>query len=292
MVDSSLLVTCPMLSVRRRVIVDGAVSNVNGTPSGGTTSPKVVRTEIDWVAGAFDVAKAARLAGASVTWLSLVEPDLEASVRAELEGSGIVCDLVSVPAASRVQTQYVDEAGKLLFEVSEERMPSIADVDHLLDRAEKQLAAGASFAVAAGDLVGASRVDFMERIVGRAWGFGVKTICVETGPSLKQAFHTEPFAALVPADELTKVSPPDQGVEETEAETLARIFEDAVRLLIVTRDDGSAIAVTRAETRSLGALNGIDPAVLMGAVAARLVVAGDKYLEAVEEGIGILRAEA
>lgn len=280
MAESTLLVTCPMLSARRRVIVDQ-----------DSVPPRAVRTETHWIAGAVGVAKAARLAGASVTWLSLVEADLEASVRAELEGAGVRCEFVRVGAATQVVTEYVDGGGNELFQVSEDRTPSVSDVDHLLDRLEKLLQRGVSFVVVAGDLVGAPRVDYMERVVGRAWGHGVKTICVEAGAAIKQAFHTNPFAALVPEAELIKVCPPAAGVTQDDAQTLARVFEDAVRLVVVTREDGTAYAATRTETRPLGVLNGLNPSELMGAVAARLVVAGDDYLGAVTEGMDVLRAE-
>ncbi len=278
-----LLLTAPLHRISRRVRVDGG----DGSPW------RAGEVETALGADVLEVAGAARRLGAEVTAVVAAEPAFAASLRAALEALGATVELIEVGAASLAHTRYVDADGDVRFEVTEGAPPSTDEVDRLLDRLGRALEDEPDLAVVAGDLDGGPRRDFAERVVGRAWGLGVRTILVPNGASLKQAFHTQPLAARVDAGELLAVSPPDEGVVETQEETLARIFLDPVRLLFVRRDDGVVLAAARAGTRELGRPDEWRPAALLGAFAALAPTCGDEYLDAAAAAFeAVSRADA
>ncbi|MFG0319083.1 MAG: hypothetical protein ACF8XB_17555 [Planctomycetota bacterium JB042] len=278
-----LLLTAPLHRISRRVRV-----------AGGDEGPwRATTVETELGAEVLEVASAATRLGAEVTAVVAAEPSVAADLRSALEGLGASVELIEVGSASLAHTRYVDADDAVRFEVMEGAPPSTDEVDRLLDRLGRRLEDEPDFAVVAGDLEGGPRRDFAERVVGRAWGLGVRTILVPNGASLKQAFHTQPFAARVDADELLAVSPPDEGVEETQEETLARIFLDPVRLLYVRRGDGMVLAAARAGTRELGRPEAWRPAALLGAFAALAARCGDDYLAAgVEAFEAVSRSDA
>lgn len=227
-------------------------------------------------------ALAARAAGANVRFVGLADAAGVAGARARFQAAGIASDWIEVPAVAAQRTGDPQRGGETRPEVPETVLPPAADVDRLLDLLGERVAAGVSRVVVAGDLDGGPRIDFAERVVGRAWGLGVRTLLAVSGAALKQAFHTQPFGAFVRELDLATVSPPDGGAVETPAQTLARIFEDPVRILLVLAPDGRVRAERRGASIELGVLGDHTPGELMGALAARADEQGD-VLEAARQ---------
>lgn len=280
--SGSLIIVAPLLRSFRSLRLEV------GTDA-GTASTEKIQLLDDSVAAAL----AARSAGARVRFLTLGENSLTPSLLDRLKPAGVEVDAISVTSACLERRRYVESAdGSVKLDAWELRPPTPADVDRLLDRLARELEKDWDFVVVSDDLLGAPKVDFAERVVGRAWGLGKKTVLIPDGASLKQAFHTQPYAAFVPESELQVISPPAAGVTETTEQTLARIFEDPVRLLIVLRADRTLLAASRRGREELGPLAPATPAQVMGAIAARLAVAGDDYLLAAREGMRRTRAAA
>lgn len=269
MATPTILITAPMLRVTRRVPVTGG----GDAPWHGGSPETILDPE------SFAAVRAAKAAGARVVCVFIVESSLADDVRQAVTAIGAEVDLLETGGASVRHTTYVGEDGQARFEVIEGAPPSSADVDRLLDRVGRHIEETPDRVVVSGDLEGGPRRDFAERVVGRAWGLGVRTVLVPDGPSLKQAFHTQPLAAWARASDLQSVSPPDEGETETEEETLKRIFEDPVRLLYVRRDDGTVFAAARAGNRELGQPAEWHPGGVLGAFAALLPVDGEEYLD-------------
>jgi fructose-1-phosphate kinase PfkB-like protein len=231
-------------------------------------SARVLESKAEIASAPLQAAFAARDAGAAVTFLCLAEPAQSALVGPMLRQRGIGTELLEVPRVGLQETCYFGADGAVRFWAVEPRLPSPPEIDRLLDRIESLLP-GAALIVVAGDLEGARRQDFAERVIGRAWGLGVKTILARPGESLKQAFHAYPLGAFVPEEELPALAPADpKDPEEPIQRTLERIFTDPVQVLVLRRADGTVAAATRAGTDELGMLRDVDPGALMGALAA------------------------
>ena len=275
--ETRIIVIAPLLRARRVASIDASAR-----PAVVTSS----QVELD--RGPTDVALAAKRAGADVLFLGLADALVSDQARQRLGDAGIASEWIDAAGAATVDTRYVS-AGEEQLAVLEHRLPGNETVDRLLDRLGERVAEGAAMVVAAGDLDGSRRLDFVERVVGRAWGLGVPTFATRSGESLKLAFHTQPLGAVLPASELRLVSPPDKGVEEDEEQTLKRIFEDPIRLLLLSRDDGTITAAVRGETRDLGSHDGVDPGQLAGCVAAMIAGGTADHLAAAESGLRFAR---
>ena len=279
----SILVTAPMVSVVRKVSVTGA----DGAPFRAGASEDTLDSQI------FDVVRGARKAGADVHCVFAVEASVEAAVRARLEELGAHADLVIAGSASARDTTYVDPDGTTRFQVTEGLPPTSADVDRLLDQLGRRIEEKPTAVIAARDIEGGPRRDFAERVVGRAWGLGIRTVLVENGASLKQAFHTQPLAAWAEETELIAVSPPENAeaetpeTPETPEQILTRIFEDPIRLMFVRRGDGELVAAVRAGLEPLGRPERFLPGAALGAFAAVMPKHGEEYLNAGREAYDI-----
>ncbi len=262
------------------------------------SEPVQARTEsVHLLDDSVATALAARSAGSRVRFLTLSETSLTPMLRQRLEPAGVEVEVIPVEAAGLERRQYLEASGaSVRLDVWEPRPPEPADVDRLLDALARQIERDWDLVVVSDDVFGATKVDFAERVVGRVWGLGKKTVLIPDGASLKQAFHTQPCAAFVAESELQAVSPPAAGVTESTEQTLVRIFEDPIRLLIVHRDDGTVLAASRRGREELGPLAPASAAQLMGAIAAGLTVAGDDSggdsLEAAREGARRVREAA
>jgi hypothetical protein len=274
-----LIVTSPLLRTK-------TVAKVAGEPGRPLS---IYERQVEFCPEPLSVALRAKEAGAEVTYLGLSEPCLLEAARSELERHGIVTEIIEAEAAALETIEYVGQDGGSLLEVVDHRLPAISDVDLLLDRLGVLLERGPACVVAASDLEGAETLDFVERVIGRAFGMGARTITAVSGASLKQAFHARPLAAFCEERELIRISPSRQGAPETTAETLRRIFEDSTRLLLVLGNDGIVRAAAREGTVELGPLFDLRSTELMGAVAARLVQTGEEYLAAAREAYALMR---
>ncbi|MBI4881118.1 MAG: hypothetical protein HY812_15890 [Planctomycetes bacterium] len=278
-----LIVVSPMLSASTACVVAAA--------EGGGLRTCSRRSEV--VLGPLRTAFAARAAGAEVLFLSLAEPLLATIVRPLLVERGVEPVLLQAPAAAREKLCYQDESGATLFAVDDVRTPAALDVDRLLDEIARLLAAGPAAVVVAADLEGKHPMDFAERVVGRARGLGADTYLAQSGPPLWQAFHATPCAAILPEEEIALLLPRADGREEKHEETLRRLFEDPLRILLLCRQDGGVRAVTRDAARDLGPLGAAESGELMGALAARCALAGGDCLRAAVEALALLaRSEA
>ncbi|MFH0945956.1 MAG: hypothetical protein V2A76_12215 [Planctomycetota bacterium] len=262
-----LIITSPLLRARTEATVS---SLDNGLFD-------VVDRKVELLAEPMNVARAAGDAGADVIFLGLAEPGMAEAARAELERHGFASEFIEVASASCQEIEYRDREGDLKLHVIDRCLPSAPDVDLLIDRLGKLLERGAAFVVTASDLDGAPTQDFVERVIGRACGLGVRTITAVTGDSLVQAFHAHPMAAFCEEKLLLRLAPPKPGTTEAAAETLKRVFEDPVRVMLVLQESGSLLAATREATEELGPLGSIKPGELIGALAAQLIAMGDDF---------------
>lgn len=270
---SRLIVVSPQLTVTTTSVVDEqAEGSAQVRSQSGRLHP-----------GAALSARAAREQGADVLYLGLAEPQHEALLRTELEPLGIEVVVLPAAAASCLEHRFVTADDQLRYAVSEVRLPDPDDVDRLLDRLGQETSAGASFIVTAEDLTGMDKPNFVERVIGRAWGLGIRTFTSLGGASLKQAFHSQPLGSWMMENEIRKASPPDAGVEETTEESLDRIFLEPTRILLVHRNDGVLMAASREGRTELGPAGLLEPSALIGALAARLVAGGTEYLSAAQE---------
>ena len=265
-----LIVTSPLLRARTEATVKSRSDGLFD----------VIDRKVELLEEPLSVARAAGDAGADVIFLGLAEPGMAAVARAELEQHGFASEFIEVASASCQEIEYRDEAGERKLHVIDHCLPSVADVDHLIDRLGKLLEQGAAYVVVASDLDGAPTQDFVERVIGRAWGLGVRTITAVTGDSLKQAFHAHPMVAFAEESLLPRLAPPKPGTTEETADTLKRIFEDPVRVMLVIQENGSLLAATREASEDLGPLGSINPAELIGALSARMIALGDDLLGA------------
>ena len=287
--NQRLIVTSPLLRA-------ATVATVQGEP-GRPVSVLARRVELS--SEPLNVALGARQSGAEVTYLGLAEPQTARLARSDLERHGIATEIIEVNSACLETIDYVDRDGQSRLKVIEPRLPSIPDVDRLLDRLGALVERGAAYVVVASDLEGAETQDFAERAIGRAWGLGVRTITTVNGASLKQSYHCQPAVAFCEESELLRFSPAPEGVQETTPETLRRIFEDSIRLLLMLGKDGIVQAVSRAATVPLGPLSGLRPQELMGGLAAKLIGAGEDYVGAaqaafaeLQQAVDVVPAEA
>lgn len=278
------------MSASRLVVVSPMLSHALVHEVDPTTRPRrVTRSTVSLTASPLSLVAAAQKTGAELLCLALVEAAHAEVAASALDAMGVEHDLLVTPAASRALVTYRSAAGEDLFEVQEDRVPAVREVDRLLDRLGAQIDRGAGLVLVTNDLHGAKRRDFAERVVGRSWGLGVRTVLAESGPSVRQAFHTQPFGAVVPAEELQQVSPADASARESRDETLRRIFEDPIRVLLLPTAEGSLIAAARGGSRDLGALLGVDPAAVMAAMAGRWVREADDELALAEAALHLLR---
>ncbi len=273
-----LIVVSPMLSASTACTVAAAAG-------GGWRT--VSRTS-ELALGPLRPAFAARAAGAEVLFLALAEPLHAAAARSLLVERGVEPLLLETPAAARDLLRFVDESGAPHFAVEDLRTPSTQDVDRLLDELALLLAGEPAAVVVGADLEGKRPMDFAERVVGRARGLGADTYLAESGPPLWQAFHATPCAAILPAEEIARLLPRADRREETQEETLRRLFEDPVRLLLLCQPDGQVRAVTRDAARDLGPLGAVEPGELIGALAARCAAPGSDCLAAAAEALAQL----
>jgi hypothetical protein len=224
-----VIVTAPLVRALRRVVVDGDGTSVDAPA-------RVVRESLELDQGICAAALGARAAGADVTFFALCEAALEKALRASLEARGVSCRLRIVGAASAGVTRFESNSGEPRFIVGESRLPELADVDRLQDDLADDLLRAPAFVVVAGDLDGARRPDYAERIVGRAWGLGTKTLVATSTPSLKQAYHTYPYGIVLRAEDARSIcAMPRTSATETMEETLARSFSESMRLFAIRR---------------------------------------------------------
>lgn len=240
-----VIVTAPLVRALRRVVVDGDGTSVDAPA-------RVVRESLELDQGNCAAALGARAAGADVTFFALCEAALEKALRASLEARGVSCRLRIVGAASAGVTRFESNSGEPRFIVGESRLPELADVDRLQDDLADDLLRAPAFVVVAGDLDGARRPDYAERVVGRAWGLGTKTLVATSTPSLKQAYHTYPYGIVLRAEDARSIcAMPRTSATETMEETLARSFSESMRLFAI-RSGPRAIELATAEGVAAG----------------------------------------
>ncbi|MBK6938706.1 MAG: hypothetical protein IPH13_00665 [Planctomycetes bacterium] len=239
---SRVIVTAPLIRAVRKVIVDGG-----GT--GADAPARILRESLELDEDACAAAFGARAAGADVTFFALCEAAVEKALRARLEPQGVACRLRVVPAASAGMTRFESTDGAARLVVSESRLPELAEIDRLQDDLADDLLRAPAFVVVVGDLDGAKRPDYAERVVGRVWGLGLKSLIATSTPSLKQGYHTYPYGIVLRAQELRSIcAMPRSPADETEAQTLERSFSESMRLFAI-RTATDAVTLVTAQGR-------------------------------------------
>ena len=246
----------------------------------------------DLARGPFRTALAARRAGADVLYMGLAEPAVAGAARALFEELGVAVDLLEAARASRPVTGTAADDGGASCPAGETRLPDDSAVDRLLDRMADHLVTGAACVVVAADLTDKDPCDFGERAVGRAWGLGVRTLLVENGAALKQAFHAQPLGAFLEADEIAVLLPCGEGSARTREEILKEVFDDPVRILLLRESNGVVTAATRDGCTELGPLGDAGAGELIGALAARMISCEGDVLRAAREARATLDSGA
>lgn len=233
-----VIVTAPLIRASRRVVVDAAGSSAN-------EPARVLRESIELDDGICAAAFGARAAGADVTFFALCEAALEKALRARLEAQGVHCRIRVVAAASAGVTSFESNDGVPRLVVSDSRLPEIGEVDRLQDDLADDLLRAPAFVVVAGDLDGARKPDYAERVVGRAWGLGMKSLIATSVPSLKQAYHTYPYGIVLRAEELRSIcAMPRSPSDETQAQTIERSFSESMRVFAVRTANDAVTLIT------------------------------------------------
>lgn len=233
-----VIVTTPVIRSLRTVVVDSA-GDRDDAPA------RVLKETLELDGDVCAAAYGAKAAGADVTFFALCEASVEKPLRAALEAKGISCRLRVAGAASAGTTRYESSDGAVRFVVRESRLPELGDVDRLQDDLADDLLRAPAFVVVAGDLDGARRPDYAERVVGRAWGLGMKSLIVTSTPSLKQAYHTYPYGIVLRSDDVRSVcAMPRTASDETQAQTIERSFSESMRVFAIRGSDGGLTLVS------------------------------------------------
>lgn len=239
---SRVIVTAPLIRATRKVVIDAA-------GAGPEAPARVLRESLELDDGICAAAFGARAAGADVTFFALCEGALAQPLRTRLEAEGVHCRIRVVASACAGVTSFESAAGEPRLVVADSRLPDVSEVDALQDELADDLLRAPAFVVVAGDLDGARKPDYAERVVGRAWGLGMKSLIATSVPSLKQAFHTYPYGIVLGASDVRSIcAMPRSPSDEAEQQTLARSFAESMRVFAI-RSATDAVTLVTAEGR-------------------------------------------